>query len=153
MFAQRESAGIVHVRRLSDRGNSPPDPSHRMPECPFCGAHLVRRHRKAVEKLVYLDCFYCKQCGLKTFRWRPELRIDRWFIASSHARCPRCSRSEVRRGTRHDRIESTSKHLLSRMQRWLFAPLTKCAACRLQFYDVRPIKSSAVEEASPSPEL
>ena len=65
---------------------------------------------------------------------------------SHQSACPQCLRLDVHPVTTPDRIDSISTHPLSRLQRWTGAPLTKCKACRLQFYDWRPVRAAADTE-------
>jgi hypothetical protein len=45
----------------------------------------------------------------------------------------------VRRQRKHDRIDTVSNHPLSRLMQITGAPLNRCFACRVQYYDWRPL--------------
>jgi hypothetical protein len=62
------------------------------------------------------------------------------FLFSRHTVCVRCGTSRVQRLSRRDSVDSTSRHPFSALMRLFGAPLNRCQACRLQFYDWRPIR-------------
>lgn len=110
-----------------------------MPECPNCQERLQKVHRRFLEKLAYSSAYECRKCNFRTRRLNAwGLSLGR-FIFSRHTSCPRCGTALVHRTSKRDRVESLSKHLFSRMQQLLGAPLNKCPLCRLQYYDVRPV--------------
>jgi hypothetical protein len=90
-----------------------------------------------LEKLVYSEAFQCLHCRQSVYRRRRILQFPGSFAGSWFTRCPQCARTEVMRARNVDRIDRTSGHVLSQVQRWLGAPLYKCRACRLQYYDWR----------------
>ena len=109
-----------------------------MPACPKCGKHLSRQHRTALQKLIYSEVLHCSRCArsikhpysvFNTFTGR--------FLFSRYSRCVRCGTVYVQRSAKRDRIDSLSGSLYSRIQHLLGAPLNKCVACRLQYYDWR----------------
>jgi Zn ribbon nucleic-acid-binding protein len=104
-----------------------------MAACPACERHLTRRHRSPIERLLYSDAYECRHCGHQVRRLRRSFR----FPWSRYTCCPQCARQDVRVAARRDKVDSVSTHLLSRVQRWTGAPLNKCPACRLQYYDWR----------------
>jgi len=109
-----------------------------MPKCRFCGLSVVRVHRRAVEKILYAEAFRCRGCGRRSHRLHRKLAIPLWFF-SPHTRCGCCGTADVRRLSKRDRVESVSRSFVSRIQQLTGAPLNWCAACRLQFYDWRPL--------------
>ena len=113
------------------------DPAGIMPECPKCAGHLVRIHRGYFRKIVYSALFRCRRCGLRTGEFHSGLSSNFQFVFSRNTRCVRCGTYDVRRGSRRDRIDGVSGHPLSLLQHILAAPLNKCPACRLQYYDWR----------------
>ena len=78
----------------------------------------------------------------------PELRLQNSSVPAVHPRhlplfsrcshCIRCGSSRVHRLTKRDRVDAMSRHVFSLIQLLTFAPLNKCVACRLQYYDWRP---------------
>lgn len=110
-----------------------------MADCLTCGGRLERRHRSAMEKVLYAHVFECRQCHNRVRLTRRALRVGRLFLFSQHTCCPRCGSDDVKRESKRDRIDSASKHIVSRVQGWFGAPLNKCPACRLQYHDWRPL--------------
>ena len=108
-----------------------------MAQCPKCGRHLTRAHRKSFEKLVYTDIFRCASCGYRLGSQRPFLLATVKFVFSRQTHCIRCGTSHVQRSSKRDRIDSVSRNLLSRILYLSGAPVNKCIACRLQYYDWR----------------
>ncbi len=108
-----------------------------MSECPKCGRHLSRKHRRLVQKIVYSDVMSCSRCGYRVGRPHPFIRSNFTFLFSRHTHCINCGNTQVRRGSRRDRIDTVSNHLLSRVLRLFGAPVNKCPRCRLQYYDWR----------------
>jgi hypothetical protein len=119
------------------------DPAGNMPECPKCGGYLVRIHRGLFRKVAYSALFRCRRCGLRTGKFHSWLSSNFQFVFSRHTRCVRCVTYDVRRGSRRDRIDGVSGHPFSLLQHILGAPLNKCPACRLQYYDWRRPRPSA----------
>jgi hypothetical protein len=114
--------------------------------CPRCGARLVRAHRRPLEKLFFSDIFQCSRCLHAVHRKHPRLDRGNWFLTSRHTRCIRCRTYDVHRIARRDVIDSMSWKLSSVLFRLTGAPLVKCTACRLQYYDWRPIHPSSRHE-------
>ena len=111
-----------------------------MPACPVCGGHLTRSHRRPLQRLYYTDLFRCRGCDYEGGRLHPFLQNNVHFVFSRRTRCPRCGSLDVHRLEKRDRVDSLSKNLLSRVQRLVGAPINKCPACRLQYYDWRKPK-------------
>jgi uncharacterized protein with PIN domain len=109
-----------------------------MPKCPECAKHMIRTHRSHIQKIVYTDTFRCPKCGYKFGTVRPWLRIKAGYIFSRFTRCVRCGTLNVHRSQKRDRVDRPTRQFLGRIQRIVFAPLNKCEACRLQYYDWRP---------------
>ena len=70
------------------------------------------------------------------------------FYMSTHARCVNCGTAKVQRVAKRDLLDGLTGHPVSQLQRLTLAPLNRCAACRLQFYDWRP---TAPKKAPSSP--
>src|SRR6476659_12483 len=129
-----------------------------MRQCPLCGKSLLRVHRTSMQKLVYADVLRC-QCGYGEGRVHHALRPPKFvsrtvrFLWSSSTRCIKCGSPDVHRLTKRDRVDSMSKHVLSRLFRLTLAPINKCSSCRLQWYDWRPIKprTGTTSLAQPAP--
>jgi uncharacterized protein with PIN domain len=109
-----------------------------MTQCPRCESRLRRTHRTAFQRTLYSDAFVCRECGYRTARLRPFIRVNATFLFSRHTHCIRCGTARVHRLSKRDRVDSISKHLFSLLQHLTFAPINKCIACRLQYYDWRP---------------
>jgi uncharacterized protein with PIN domain len=128
-----------------------------MPHCDACGAHLSRVHRTAIEKLVFADVFRCGRCGRRVRRGHRWARVNLSFYFSTRTRCVRCGSVDVRRAHKLDHVDSVSKHPLSLLQRLLLAPVTRCFACRLQYFDWRPLhpmvkaRAEAGDAGQPAP--
>jgi uncharacterized protein with PIN domain len=110
-----------------------------MPNCPRCGHHLARTHRTAVEKLLYADVYGCASCGYVARHLHRALDRNFEFYCSRFTHCIRCGSKRIERLSKRDVIDSMSHHLVSLLFRLTGAPLKKCPACRLQYYDWRPI--------------
>jgi len=100
----------------------------------------MRVHRNYFERLIYSEVFRCPKCDNRVSATHPYARVTLRFIFSRHTHCIRCGTPFVQRSTKRDRVDSISSHVLGRVQRVLGAPLNKCVACRLQYYDWRPVK-------------
>lgn len=135
-LAERYSCRQVHSRHNID-------PAGIMPQCPKCGGYLVRIHRGTFRKIAYSALFRCRQCGFRTGKFHSWLSSNYRFMFSRYTRCVRCSTYNVHRGSKRDRIDGVSRHPLSLLQHILGAPLNKCPACRLQYYDWRRPQPSA----------
>ena len=114
-----------------------------MPDCPSCRKPLERRHRTLVEKLLYRDAFRCAACAREVRRLGALGSVRASFYLSRYTRCIRCSSHRVRRQKHRDRIDFMSRRVISLVLRLTGAPLNRCPACRLQYYDWRPIKVQA----------
>jgi hypothetical protein len=115
----------------------------------------MRTHRTRLEKLVYSDVFRCSKCSFQARQ--PHLFIRKMnfgFLLSRYTHCVHCGTIYVTRVNRRDRIDSVSKNILSRIQHALGAPLNKCVACRLQYYDWRrPWAPTSEEKLEPATTL
>jgi hypothetical protein len=109
-----------------------------MPHCPNCGTHLRRTHRTLAQKLVCSKVFRCTKCGHHVHRKRPAFSGPLMFVFSRYTHCINCHTAAVHRLAKRDRVDSVSTSLMSRILGLLGAPLNKCVACRLQYYDWRP---------------
>ena len=63
------------------------------------------------------------------------------------ASCPRCGNGSPDKRTRRDKVDSMLRSPLRFIHWALGGTLYHCVFCRLQFYDVRRLKSSAQREA------
>src|SRR4029079_4477488 len=104
-----------------------------MPGCPECGRDLMRRHRKATQRIWYAEAFSCPGCDYQVKRMRPMFRSNLAFLASRHSCCVKCGTMNVHRMAKRDRIDTLSHNLFSWIFRLTGAPLTKCSICRLQY--------------------
>jgi hypothetical protein len=110
---------------------------------------MVRTHRGFVQKPLYWAVFRCDKCDYREKLVRPALRVKIGFIFSLHTHCIRCGTGHVHRLPKRDRIDSMSNHFASWLLRLTGAPLNKCPACRLQYYDWRtPLNDDAGEQAA-----
>ena len=89
--------------------------------------------------MLYSDVFRCPQCHRTTRRLRAGLRVTLTFYFSRFTHCIRCGSARIELMDRRDHIDSLSHHPYSGLLRLTGAPLKKCPACRLQYYDWRPI--------------
>ena len=112
-----------------------------MPDCPNCATHLVRTHRTPLQKIVYSHVFECPHCDTRVRQTHSWFRLgDIGPLISRYTRCVRCGTFRVNRVAKRDWIDPVSNDVFGRLQ-WVFgAPLNKCNACRLQYYDWRPVK-------------
>jgi hypothetical protein len=99
----------------------------------------MRMHRTAAQRILYSDVFRCTHCRTRTRRIRPGLSVPLAFYFSRFTHCIRCGSARIERLEKRDRIDSLSRHPFSNVLRLTGAPLKKCPACRLQYYDWRPI--------------
>jgi len=102
---------------------------------------MAHVHRKLLEKLVYSDAYLCVRCNVRvgwyhSFLLAQLVRLR--FVFSCHTRCLKCGKTErVSRLAKRDYIDGVSKSPLSWLQRVMGAPINRCSACRLQYYDWR----------------
>jgi hypothetical protein len=87
---------------------------------------------------LYSDAFECRKCGQRRRVVHRSLRVNARFFFSRYTHCIRCGTARVHRTAKADRIDSMSHHVLSIIQRLAGAPVNRCIACRLQYYDWRP---------------
>lgn len=92
---------------------------------------------------MYSEFRLCRHCGRRLKRPRISLGATGNFIFSRHTRCIQCGTHNVYRLAKRDRIDWMSKNPVSWLFRLIGAPLVKCPACRLQFYDWRSVKPAA----------
>lgn len=111
-----------------------------MPDCPTCGRHLARTHRNALQRLIYRETFRCPKCRGRVSRLHQPLDSAITFYFSRYTHCIRCGNPKVHRVSRRDRVDSVSPKLASRILHLTGAPLNKCPACRLQYYDWRRVE-------------
>jgi hypothetical protein len=97
----------------------------------------MRRRRTLLQKTIYSDAFECRKCGLRRRVVHRVLRVNARFLFSRYTHCIRCGTPRVHRTSKQDRIDSVSYHVVSLVQRLLGAPVNRCVACRLQYYDWR----------------
>jgi predicted RNA-binding Zn-ribbon protein involved in translation (DUF1610 family) len=109
-----------------------------MMECPRCGRELKRIRRTALQRFFFSDAFACHKCGYRTRRVYPFVRVNAKYLFSRHTHCIKCGTARVYRLSKRDRVDSMSKHVFSLLQQVTLAPVNKCLACRLQYYDWRP---------------
>ena len=110
-----------------------------MPACPRCQTPMVRTHRTALQRLLYEGMFQCPACAFQGKRPYRALYPTLAFLLSRYTRCIRCSNANVQRLSRRDSVDWMSWHPISLVCRVTGAPLNRCPACRLQYYDWRPI--------------
>ena len=104
---------------------------------------MTRLHRTIVQKVLYSQLLHCRSCGRRVGELRPMVNAKWSFLVSRYTRCIRCGSANVHRVKRRDRIDSVSTNPLSQALRLTGAPLNKCPACRLQYYDCRPLAPDA----------
>jgi predicted RNA-binding Zn-ribbon protein involved in translation (DUF1610 family) len=109
-----------------------------MPLCPHCGSDLTRRHRTLLQKFAYSDSFECRKCRSRRRVLHRFFRVNATVLFSRYTHCVRCGTARVHRSAKADRIDSVSKHVFSMVQHLSGAPVYRCIACRLQYYDWRP---------------
>jgi hypothetical protein len=98
----------------------------------------MRTHRTFIEKVLYSDVFRCPACNNSVVRSRLLLGVHPRFLFSRYSHCVRCGTPNVHRSAKRDYIDSVTGGFLGRVQHVLGAPVNKCLACRLQYYDWRP---------------
>jgi predicted RNA-binding Zn-ribbon protein involved in translation (DUF1610 family) len=112
---------------------------HDMPPCPTCGRSLIRRHRTWFERMFYAEAFRCRHCERPVRRFHRSLSVNATFLLSRHTHCPKCGTANVHRTAKRDKVDSFSRHPASRVFHVIGAPISKCPACRLQYFDWRPV--------------
>jgi hypothetical protein len=75
-----------------------------------------------------------------------RINVTTRFCFSFHSRCVNCGSASVRPVKGRDYIDPKSRSPLSFLQAPLGASLKRCSLCRLQFWDLRPVASSAIPE-------
>jgi uncharacterized protein with PIN domain len=116
-----------------------------MPKCPQCGSALSRVHRSRWQRLVYSQAYRCNRCKTAitwyySFLHRQIVRAK--FLFSSKSRCVQCGSPAVQELLKRDYVDPVSRNPLARIQKLVAAPIKRCPACRLQYYDWRPILES-----------
>jgi hypothetical protein len=104
--------------------------------CHLCGGALHRIKRTRWNRLVFAAVYRCRECGGKTGVPRPYVNL-----LSPWTRCPHCGNASPKNLSARDGVDKMYLNPLSRIQRFLGAPLRWCGFCRLQYYDFRPRKS------------
>ena len=122
-----------------------------MLQCATCETPLVRVRRRFLERLLYADAYECRPCGRRVRRLHSGLSVRYNFFVSRQARCVNCGTAKVQRVAKRDLLDSLSGHPVSQLQRLTCAPLIRCAACRLQFYDWRPTASKTARSRAIAP--
>ena len=121
-----------------------------MQKCPRCDGRMGRAHRTALEKLVYSGVFSCDKCKARVGWYHPVVLtqlVRLRFVFSLRTRCLKCGKTErVSRLAKRDYIDGVSKSPLSWLQRLMGAPINRCSACRLQYYDWRRPSPEAKSE-------
>ena len=115
-----------------------------VPKCPKCGKDMMRTHRTRLQRVLYSVAFECPRChiGLGWHHAFLARQLVRWrFVFSRHSRCIRCAAYTVYQIDRRDHVDAVSREPLALVQRLLGAPIKKCPACRLQYYDWRPVRT------------
>jgi hypothetical protein len=78
----------------------------------------------------------CLKCGARE-------TLDQWFLFMFRgaSRCPLCGGFRLKKLGKVDDIDPMYKNPISYFQKWFGASIHWCTACRLQFYDVRAMRS------------
>jgi hypothetical protein len=94
-------------------------------------------HRGYLQRIPYSIMFRCRQCGYRIGNFHSWMFAFYRFVFSRYTRCIHCGTDSVSRSSKRDRIDRPVRHPLSVLFQVLGAPLNRCAACRLQYYDWR----------------
>jgi len=97
--------------------------------CPDCRKKLTRVARGPFQRMAYRRIYACP-CG------RSRIAEPR-PLYSLVARCPKCSRTVLRRRHERDRIDPILRNPFRLLQMLLGGNLYHCQSCRLQFHDLR----------------
>lgn len=111
------------------------------PICPDCAREMKRVPRTFFQRLMYSGMYGCPECNSRLAWYHPFLhrQIVAWrFVFSVHSHCVCCGTEDVRTLWTRDPVDPLSKQMLGRVQWLLGAPLKRCPACRVQYYDWRP---------------
>ena len=101
---------------------------------------MRRIHRTMVERISYLAIFQCLVCEREQQVPRPfHLRFG------PHARCPKCGTYRLTRLGEPDGIDPIQGGFLNLIERLRHGNLFHCRFCRVQFYDRRPLRTTAPE--------
>jgi hypothetical protein len=152
MFSQ-ESAPTAHVRGA--HYPHVPAQSHergcQMARCTSCGGPLRQVHRRFYERLMYSGVYTCRDCDSRVRRVRGWSFSTLRFLCSRYTNCIRCSSDQVHRMRKKDRIDTVSKHPISRLLQLFGAPRNKCPLCRLQYHDLRRVRPALSHGAEALP--
>lgn len=114
--------------------------------CPHCRKPLLRVHRRFHERILYSDMYVCKGCARRVgYLYRP-LYANFGFVFSLHSRCVQCGSAAVQRLKKRDKVDSFATNPLAWVQLPLGAPVNRCGACRVQFFDWRKPRPGAYIE-------
>jgi DNA-directed RNA polymerase subunit RPC12/RpoP len=108
--------------------------------CRHCGGTLTRVHRTLAEKLNQSQVFKCRHCGERQ-SIGGLLLIDRGKYAS----CPSCGSYRVSVRQTPDKIDKMYSSPSSIFKRIFGGTLYRCRYCRIQFYDLRPLRNQPEE--------
>ena len=116
-------------------------------QCRKCGATMSRSHRRGIERLIFAQAFRCSNCSHRSGRSYIDAQFDKFV------NCPRCGNSAPDRRSRVDKVDSILRSPIRILHWALGGQLYHCVHCRLQFYDLRKLKSSVQKvEAGGEPE-
>jgi len=113
-------------------------------QCQKCGAVMSRSHRRGIERLIFAQAFRCSSCNAR----KGLSFIDAGFGES--VSCPRCGNGVPDRRSKPDKVDSMRHSPINLIHWMLGGRLYHCVFCRLQFYDIRALKSSAPNANEPS---
>lgn len=97
---------------------------------------MVRRSRSFLEWLRFAEIDECPRCECL----RLQTHADRHPAFSVIARCPGCGNPNLRVRRFFDGDVPLYRNPVSLIQKYLGGALMYCVDCRLQFYDLRPLR-------------
>lgn len=97
---------------------------------------MARSHRHGLEKTIFSQAYRCKECGN-----RACLTYLRTGIFDKYVSCPRCGNPAPDRRSRRDKVDAMLHTPLRMLHKLFGGKIYHCVFCRLQFYDVREVRS------------
>jgi PEGA domain len=99
----RAARSTVSPSRSTPIESHPPGKASAMPACPRCASRLMRTHRTALQRMIFVDMHRCPTCAYRLGRMRALVPLGVTFVVSRYTRCIKCGTADVHRLAKRDR--------------------------------------------------